>query len=63
MKIAYQRPCSNRLVPETPHFVDATLELIGVARVERKYDGENALCCGGGLLAQGKDDFDGETQG
>jgi len=57
MKIAYQRPCSNRLIPETQHLVDDVLDLIGVERVERKYDGENALCCGGVILAQGRDDL------
>ncbi len=57
LKVAYQRPCSNRLIPETQHYVDDILELIGVERVKRKYDGENALCCGGVLLSQGKDDL------
>ena len=45
-KVVYQRPCSNRLVPETQHWVDDIFELIGVDRVEREYDRENALCCG-----------------
>jgi Fe-S oxidoreductase len=46
VKVAYQRPCSARLHPETEHFVDDIFELIGVERVEREYDRENALCCG-----------------
>lgn len=62
MKVAYQRPCSNRLIPDTQHYVDDLLELIGVERVKRKYDGENALCCGGVILAQGKDDLVEEVQ-
>ena len=33
-KVVYQRPCSNRLIPETRHWVDDIFQ--------------NALCCGGG---------------
>ncbi len=57
LKVAYQRPCSNRLVPETQHLVDDVLAVLGIERAKRKYDGENALCCGGVLLAQGKDEL------
>ena len=46
-KAAYHRNCSARLVPETDHFVDDIFGLIGVERVKREYDRENALCCGG----------------
>ncbi|MDF2956261.1 MAG: Fe-S cluster-containing oxidoreductase [Candidatus Alkanophagales archaeon MCA70_species_2] len=53
MKVAYQRPCSSRLVPEKEHFVDDIFELIGVERVEREYDGENCLCCGAVFKMQG----------
>ncbi|TFG19886.1 MAG: (Fe-S)-binding protein [Promethearchaeota archaeon] len=49
MKIAYQRNCSNRFIPETDKWVDKICELIGVERVARNYDRENALCCGGPL--------------
>ncbi|MBW2039965.1 MAG: (Fe-S)-binding protein [Deltaproteobacteria bacterium] len=45
-KVAYQRPCSSRLCPDTHHFVGDIMELIGVDLVERTYQGENALCCG-----------------
>ena len=45
MKIAYQRNCSNRFIPETDKWVDKICELIGVERVTREYDRENALCC------------------
>ncbi len=62
MKIAYQRPCSNRLIPETQRFVDDILELLGVEKVKRKYDGENALCCGAGIMAQGRDELTEEVQ-
>jgi len=46
LKIAYQRPCSNRLSPETDKILDKVFDIIGVERVEREYDRENALCCG-----------------
>ena len=45
VKVAYQRNCSVRLAPDTDHFVDDIFGLIGVDRVEREYDRENALCC------------------
>ncbi len=45
IKAAYQRNCSARLVPETDHFLNDIFNLIGVKRLEREYDGENALCC------------------
>jgi Fe-S oxidoreductase len=44
-KAAYQRNCSARLCPETDQYVDDIFRLIGVERVKRMYDGENALCC------------------
>jgi Fe-S oxidoreductase len=50
IKAAYQRNCSARLSPETDHFVNDIFELIGVELVEREYQGENALCCGGVLV-------------
>ncbi len=46
VKVAYQRNCSNRLCGETDKILDKIFELIGVERVEREYDRENALCCG-----------------
>lgn len=49
MRVAYQRPCSNRLIPETQPWVDEIFQRVGVTRVERQYDRENALCCGGVL--------------
>lgn len=54
MKVAYQRPCSNRFIPETDKWVDKVCELIGIERVARKYDRENAMCCGGVLAMIGK---------
>jgi Fe-S oxidoreductase len=46
-KIAYQRPCISRYTPEKEPMLDELFELIGVERVARKHDRENALCCGG----------------
>ncbi|MBY8980266.1 MAG: (Fe-S)-binding protein [Candidatus Lokiarchaeota archaeon] len=54
MKIAYQRSCSNRFLPEVEEWVDKICTLIGVERVEREYDRENALCCGGIFATLGK---------
>jgi Fe-S oxidoreductase len=62
IKAAYQRPCSSRLCPEMDHFVDDIFELIGVERVEREYDRENALCCGGVLEAQQRFELTEENQ-
>jgi len=62
MKAAYQRPCSNRLCPETDSLVDEICEMIGVERVKRKYDRENALCCAGILKMQGRDELADELQ-
>jgi len=44
-KAAYQRNCSARLCPQTDHYVDDIFGLLGVERVKREYDRENALCC------------------
>ena len=61
-KVVYQRPCSNRLVPETQHWVDDIFELIGVDRVEREYDRENALCCATTIRAAQRDDLADDVQ-
>ncbi|MGV9171584.1 MAG: heterodisulfide reductase-related iron-sulfur binding cluster [Promethearchaeia archaeon] len=53
-KIAYQRNCSNRFIPETDKWVDEICELIGVERVDREYDRENALCCAAPFAMLGK---------
>ncbi|MFW9771242.1 MAG: heterodisulfide reductase-related iron-sulfur binding cluster [Candidatus Thorarchaeota archaeon] len=54
MKIAYQRSCSNRFIPEVDEWADKIFELIGVERVSRKYDRENAMCCAGIFATLGK---------
>lgn len=56
-KIAYQRPCSNRLSPLTDTILDEIFTKIGAERVPRKYDRENALCCGGVPRAQQRDEL------
>jgi Fe-S oxidoreductase len=45
IKAAYQRGCSTRLIPQVDHFVDEIFDLIGVERINRKYDKKKALCC------------------
>lgn len=61
-KIAYQRPCSNRLVPETEPWLDEIFNMIGVERVQREYDGQNALCCAMTIRAMQKDEMADELQ-
>ena len=45
LKAAYQRPCSNRLVPDKYPLVKEILDFIGVELPDRVYQGENCLCC------------------
>lgn len=56
-KIAYQRPCSSRLCPETERSLDTIFEKIGAERVPRQYDRQNALCCGGVPRAHQRDEL------
>ncbi len=49
VKVAYQRSCSSRITPETDRIVDDIFALIGVERVARVYDRQNALCCGAAI--------------
>ena len=51
MKIAYQQPCASRYTPWKDEWLDELFQLIGVERVERRYDRINALCCGGTIVA------------
>jgi Fe-S oxidoreductase len=59
---AYQRPCSNRLVPETQPWVDEIFQRLGVKRPAREFDGENALCCAMILRAQQRFELADELQ-
>ncbi|MFO7931381.1 MAG: (Fe-S)-binding protein [Desulfosalsimonas sp.] len=54
-RVAYQRPCSSRLSPDAHGFVDKIFEMVGVDHVLRKYEDENALCCGSTIISQKKD--------
>ena len=45
-RIAYQRPCISRYTPGKEPMLDEFFELVGVQRVARRYDREDALCCG-----------------
>jgi Fe-S oxidoreductase len=44
-EIAYQRPCASRYASEKEPVLDELFQLIGVHRVPRRYDREDALCC------------------
>ncbi len=46
IKVAYQRPCSNRWIPEKHILVQEIFDLIGVELVDRQYQDEHSLCCG-----------------
>jgi len=46
IKVAYQRPCSNRLIPQKHRLVREILDRIGAVLMERTYQDEQALCCG-----------------
>lgn len=54
-KIAYQPNCAVRWIPEQDVWLNEIFELIGVERISRKYEGLNALCCGGPALAINKE--------
>lgn len=62
VRVAYQRPCSNRLIPETQPWLDEIFKLIGVERVERKYDRDSALCCAMTIRAMQKENLADELQ-
>jgi hypothetical protein len=49
LKVAYQRPCASRYSPAKEPMLDEIFGLIGVTRVDRKYDRLEALCCGQAL--------------
>lgn len=61
-RVAYQRPCSNRLIPETQHWVDDIFERIGAKRIDREYDRQNALCCTFPIQAHQKDELADDVQ-
>ncbi len=56
IRVAYQRPCTSRNTPWKEPILDHLLELIGCERIVRRYDRENALCCGNILASHGFND-------
>jgi Fe-S oxidoreductase len=54
-KVAYQPNCATRWLPEQNDWLDEIFDLIGVERVERKYQGSNALCCTGPIIKTNKE--------
>jgi Fe-S oxidoreductase len=61
-KVAYQRPCSNRLIPESEQWIDAIFSKIGAERVKREYDRENSLCCAQVLRAHQREELADDIQ-
>jgi Fe-S oxidoreductase len=49
-RVAYQPNCAVRWLPQQDVWLNEIFGLIGVERVSRKYEGVNALCCGGPAL-------------
>ncbi len=49
-RVAYQPNCAVRWLPRQDDWLNEIFELIGIERVSRKYEGEDALCCGGPAL-------------
>ena len=49
-KVAYQPNCAVRWFPEQDVWLHEIFDLIGVERLSRKYEGVDALCCGGPAL-------------
>lgn len=61
IRIAYQRPCSNRL-NKTDKLFDEICKALGIERVKRKFDRENAICCGAPFVLSGDLEFAKELQ-
>lgn len=62
MKVAHQQPCAWRWFPNESKLINEKLnelyDLIGVERVERRYDRENASCCGTPVLPKNLERFE-----
>jgi len=54
-KVAYQTNCADRWLPEQDNMLNKVLDLIGVERVERQYEGKEALCCTGPIIRTNKE--------
>lgn len=60
-KIAFQVNCGMRhssyFLPEIDDMLDALFEMIGVERIERRFDRRGALCCSGQFLSKDPEKF------
>ena len=54
-KVAYQTNCADRWLPEQDDMLEKLLDLIGVERVQRQYEGRDALCCSGPVIRTNKE--------
>jgi len=61
-RVAYQRPCSSRLCPETERYVDEIFAMVGVERPRRTYEYDDALCCAGVMEAAQRFDLADEVR-
>lgn len=55
LKVAYQQPCASRYTPWKDSQLDELFGLIGVERVDRKYDRKLALCCGAAVMPRDRE--------
>jgi Fe-S oxidoreductase len=55
LPVAYQQPCASRYTPWKDERLDELFELIGVERVDRKYDRKWAMCCGSPMVPRDRD--------
>lgn len=55
LSVAYQQPCASRYTPWKDEQLDELFGLIGVERVNRKYDRSGALCCGSPVMPRDRD--------
>ncbi len=55
IRVAYQSPCASRYTPEKEVYLERILQLLGVERPPRRYEGLNALCCGAPLMARDRE--------
>ena len=54
-KVAYQPNCATRWLPDQDAWLDEILQLIGVERCSRQYEGVNALCCSAPIVGTNRD--------
>jgi len=54
-KVAYQPNCATRWLPDQDGLLEEVLELIGVERPPREYEGVNAVCCTAPIIRANKE--------